>query len=85
MKAHAKKCRKMLKFFRKFENIHDFFDFFEVFHRKTFKHSEAQTRDIYHWIRHKIPHRTVNMRSLSSIEQKWFQRKNRPKMGFYGG
>ena len=85
MKAHTKKCRKMLKFFRKFENIHDFFDFFEVFRIKTFKHSDAQTRAMHHKIRHTISHRTVYMQSLRATEGKWFYTKNCPKMRFYAG
>ena len=66
----------MLNVFRMILNTHDFFTFFEVFRIKTFLYSELQLRDMHHKIRHKIPHRTVHMRSLSSVEQKWFYTKN---------
>jgi len=85
MKAHTKKCRKMLKFFRKFENIHDFFDFFEVFHRKTFLSSELQLRAMHQKIPHKISHRTDSVTSLCRVVQKWFNTKNCQNMGFYAG
>ena len=60
MKAHTKKCRKMVKFFRKFEKIQDFFDFFEVFYRKTFLYSELQSSAYHHKIPRKNRHRTVH-------------------------
>ena len=81
MKAHIKKCKKMLKFFRLFLNSHDFFDFFEVFRIKTFLCSEMQSRGMHHKIRHKIPHRTVHVTSLWDVVGKRYHVFYR----FYGG
>ena len=36
------------------------FRLFQGFSYKTFKHSDAQTRDIHQKIPHKVPHRTVH-------------------------
>ena len=72
----------MLKFFQIFLNIHVFSTFFGVFRIKTFKPNETQTRDIYHKILHKIPHRTVYVRSLGKIGKNGFIAKTDEKCDF---
>jgi len=62
-----------------------FFRLFRGFSYKTFEPKRTQSCHAHHKIRHKIPRRTVFVRSLGSIGQKWFHRKNCPKMRFYAG
>ena len=84
MIEHILLCRKMLKFFRIRLNIHDFFNFFEVLYEgfnRSFLYSELQLRAMHHQIRHKIPHRTVYVKSLCDVVQKRYHVFYR----FYGG
>ena len=62
-----------------------FFQLFRGFSYKTFKPNETQTRVIYQKNRHKIPHRTVHMWSLSYVEQKWFLYQKPPENGIIRG
>ena len=85
MTEDVNKCRKMANFFEYSWIFMIFFDFFEVFPEKTFEPNTTQTPAYHHKILDKIPHRTVCVRSLGSIGQKWFYIKNCPKMWFYAG
>ena len=62
-----------------------FFRLFRGFSYRIFYASGTQSRAIHQKNRHKILRRTVNMRSLSIVEQKWFYTKNCPKIWFYAG
>ena len=62
-----------------------FFRLFRGFSYRTFYASGTQSRAMHQKIPHKIWRRTVFVRSLGSIGQKWFYTKNCSKMRFYAG
>ena len=68
--------RKNVEFFRIFLNFHDFFSLFRGFSCKSFLYSELQSRDRHYKIAHKIPRRTVYVRTRGSTGEKWFYTKN---------